>query len=122
MAKDRVNRISKNNLKSNRRSRSAFRARSGIAAHQAATKGVTVSEVFNNDTMLESRNKKTSDIVKDLLKVNPVNNTKIGKNNALMRSKTLTKKKLRQVVKAKRNVIKIWKKKKKDLKNNSSIE
>lgn len=104
MAKDRVNRIRKNNLKESRRSRSAFRARSGIASQQAATKGVTVSEVLNNETMLESRNKKTSDIVKDLLKVNPVNNTKIGKNNALMRSKTLTKKKLRQVVKAKRNV------------------
>jgi len=106
MAKgDRINKIKKNTLKENRRSRSAFRARSGIASHQAATKGVTVSEVLSNETMLESKNKKTSDIVKDLLKVNPVGSTKIGKNNSLMRSKTLTKKKLRQAVKAKRNDI-----------------
>ncbi|ORX53024.1 hypothetical protein BCR36DRAFT_349794 [Piromyces finnis] len=101
----RVNKVKKNTLKENRRSRSAFRARSGIASHQAATKGVTVSEVLNNDVMLENKNKKTSDIVKDLLKVNPVNSTRIGKNRALMRSKTLTKKKLRQAVKAKRNDI-----------------
>jgi len=65
--------------------------------------------------MLENRSKKTSDIVKDLLKVNPVNSTKIGKNHALMRSKTLTKKKLRQAVKAKRNVSKIKTKRKMDI-------
>ncbi|ORX86806.1 hypothetical protein BCR32DRAFT_264693 [Anaeromyces robustus] len=105
MAKDAANRVKKNIFKESRRNRRAYRLSSGIAAQQAATKGVTVSEVLNVETMLENKHKKTSDIVKDLLKVNPVSSTKIGKNNALMRSKTLTKKKLRQAVKAKRNDI-----------------
>lgn len=105
MAKDQVNKRRRNTLKDNRRSRSAFRARSGVASRQASTKGPLAEDLLKTDSILENRNKKTSDIVKEILKVNPVKSTKIGRNGVIMRSKALTKKKLRQIVKSKKTDI-----------------